>query len=416
MKKVTLAFILLIFISIISIPYWTGKRIERQFSRMNESFYNQLDLKALDNTYERAWFHSYAETLLESSSNNQRFILVQKINHGFLPIELPQVHSSLHFSLDGEFKQAALIDVQTEIQMNGDSVSRIKMPQLVLKDKDKKGDLQWQGLQGVMYTKRDFSKMQLELHNPQIQLATGNGQIIIQNASLKADMRPRQKQGEGTLTVPYIRLTGKQKPPVVLKGIKLAAYNNILNNNMGFFLKTGLQEIQVGTDHYGPGVGNFELHRWHVPTLVNIKNALTEIQTLPPQQRKNMAMLRLVPYGITLLENKPEFAMTRLHFNTPEGELHSRMQVKIEQDITIATLFNPSMLLNAFTAQLEMSVPQSLLDHSINETIKQQLKMWLDKGILIPTEDNQYYYSQMHLKEGILQINGETMPISTLLK
>jgi uncharacterized protein YdgA (DUF945 family) len=413
-NKVIFSVIILILIGILSIPYWTGKEIERQFPRMNESFYKMFDLKVLDSTYERAWFRSYAETLLESSSNNQRFILVQKINHGFLPIELSQVHSTLHSAHDPEFKQPALVSVQTTLQMNGDSVSRIKMPNLGFQDK--KADLQWQGLQGVVYAKGDLSKMQVELQNPQIQLVTSQGQIIIQKVSLKADMQPHQKQGEGTVTVPYVRLTGKQKPAVVLKGIKLAAENNILGNNLMFTLKTGLQEMQVGTDHYGPGIGNFELHRWHVPTLLNIKNALTEIQTLPFQQRKNMAMLRLLPYGITFLENKPEFAMTRLNFNMPEGELSSTLQVKIEQDLSPLALFNPSMLINAVTAQLEMSIPQSLLDNSTDETIQQQLKIWLDKGRLIPTADNQYYYSQMHLKKGMLQINGETMPISTFLK
>ncbi len=409
-KKIIVAFILLILAGIISIPYWTGKEIEKQFPRFNQAFYKRLDLTILDSTYQRAWFRSYAETLVESSSH-QRFILVQKINHGFLPIESPQVHSTLHSSKDPEFKQAALIEVQTEVQMNGDSVSHIKMPNLGFQDK--KADLQWQGLQGVVYAKRDLSTMQAEFQNPKIQLVTGQGQIIIQNASLKANMQSQNKQAGATLTVPNIRLIGKNKPLVVIKGIKLVGQNNIDNNNLMFALKTGMQEMQVGTDHYGPGVGNFELHHWHVPTLLNIKTALTEIQSLPAQQRQSMAMLRLVPYGITLLKNKPEFAMTRLNFNTPEGELNSTLQVKIEQDVSLAALFDPSLLINAVTAQLEMSIPQSLLD---NTGTNQSLKTWLDKGFLIPTADNQNYYSQIHLKEGMLQINGETMPISSLLK
>jgi hypothetical protein len=411
-KKVIFIVIILILIGMISIPFWTGKEIERQFFSFNQAFYKTFDLKVLDGTYERAWFRSYAETLVESS-NNQRFILVQKINHGFLPIELPQVHSTLHSSLDSEFKQAALVDVRTEVQMNGDSVSKIKLPQLGLKDKNKQADLQWQGLQGIVSTKRDLSEMQVELQNPQIQLTTIQGKITIQNASLKADMQPHQKQGHLEIAIPYVQLAGEQKPAVILKGIKLAAHNNIINDNLMFALKTGLQEMQVGTDHYGPGIGNFELHRWHVPTLLNIKTALTEIQTLPPKQRANMAMLRLVPYGIALLGNKPEFAITHLNLNTPEGEVSSTLQVKIEQDVSFSALLNPFMLLNALTAQMEISIPQSLFDNSTRTN--QQLKTWLDKGILIPTADH-LYYSQIYLKEGILQINGETMPINTLLK
>jgi uncharacterized protein YdgA (DUF945 family) len=132
-----------------------------------------------------------------------------------------------------------------------------------------------------------------------------------------------------------------------------------------------------------------------------------------------MLKLRLAPYGVALLKNTPEFAITRLNFNLPEGELHGKLRVKMEpfDQFALAAL-NPSLLWNILDAQLDMHIPQSLLqdDSTAQETIRQRLKVWLDQGILIPAEDQpNYYQSQMQLKGGKLEVNGQPLPIEAVL-
>jgi uncharacterized protein YdgA (DUF945 family) len=435
MKKLLLLITPPILIALSSIPYWTGKEIERQFPTANQAILKRFDLKPLDSSYERGWFRSHAQTLVKSKSREtsntaaiqeSRFILVHEIDHGFLPIQSPLIHTTLHPENRSDTEvsdKEPLLEVHTTVQMNGDSVSRLKMPAQQVKDE--KAHLQWQNLEGIVESNRNFSAIQMEIHSPQIQLETDQGQIVIQQISLKADVQlgsANFMQGEGRLSIADIRMAGKQNPPVTLKGLELVGNNKIVSDNLMIGVKTGLQQIQVGADRYGPGSGHFELLRWHVPTLKSIKNTLTEIQNqgLPQKQQANMAMLRLMPYGVALLKNVPEIAITHLNFNMPEGEIRGTLRVKMaEFDGLGFVLFNPALLLNALDAQLEMYIPQSLLhDSSTSEqTIRQSLKTWLDKGFLIPAEDQpNYYYSQMQLKGGLLEVNGQPLPVAAILK
>ncbi len=62
-----------------------------------------------------------------------------------------------------------------------------------------------------------------------------------------------------------------------------------------------------------------------------------------------------------------------------------------------------------------MYVPQSLLHTAEEETVAmiQLLKTWLDQGFLVPA-DNDYYYTQMQSKGGIVEVNGQKrLPIKT---
>jgi len=327
------------------------------------------------------------------------------------------VDTTLHPALG----TGTLLEVHTTVQINGDSVSQLKMPAQQLKDE--KAHMQWQDLEGTVYANRKLTAIQTEIRSPQIQLETDQGQIVIQQISLQADVQPGSTNflQEGRLSIADIRLAGKQKPLVTLKGLELVGNNDIVSDNLMIGVKTDLQQIQVGADHYGPGFGRFELLHWHVPTLMSIRNTMTEIQSrgLPKRLQDRMLKLRLAPYGVALLKNTPEFAITSLNFNMPEGELRGTLRVKMEpfDQLALAAL-NPSLLLNILDAQLDMHIPQSLLqdDSTADETIKQRLNVWLEQGILIPAEDqSNYYQSQMQLKGGVLQVNGQPLPIATVL-
>jgi uncharacterized protein YdgA (DUF945 family) len=424
-KRLLLLIALLILIVLGTMPYFIGWEIERRFPDINQAFLKKANLKPVNSTYERGWFRSSAQTLVErgkTASNDNRFILVHEIDHGFLPIRLPMVDTTLHPALG----KAALLEVHTTPQINLrqidlDIVSQLKMPAQQVKDE--KAHMQWQDLEGTVYVNRKLTAIQTEIHSPQIQLKTDQGQIVIQQISLKADVQPGSTNflQEGRLSIADIRLAGKQNPPVTLKGLELVGNNDVVSDNLMIGVKTDLQQIQVGADHYGPGFGRFELLHWHVPTLMSIRNTVTEIQSqgLPKRLEDRMLKLRLAPYGVALLKNTPEFAITRLNFNLPEGELHGKLRVKMEpfDQFALAAL-NPSLLWNILDAQLDMHIPQSLLqdDSTAQETIRQRLKVWLDQGILIPAEDQpNYYQSQMQLKGGKLEVNGQPLPIEAVL-
>jgi uncharacterized protein YdgA (DUF945 family) len=450
MKRILLLIVFLIFImGSSSIPYWTGVEAERQFTHFNHEFYPKTNLKLVDSTYQRGWFHSYSESTFEPmgvsglNSKEHHFTLAHEIDHGFLPIQKTLIRTTLHSSSppktpltevvlqkDHSVPNTPLLEMQTIVQTNGDSVSTLKMPALALKDDN--AYLQWQGLQGNVTVKHNFAAIQAEIYSPQILLKMNQEQIMIQGLSLNTSIQPSEAnfiQGSGGLNIANIQLTGKQIQSVKLKGIKLVGNNNIVSNNLMVTLQTSLTQIVVGGEHYGPSYADFEIQNWHVPALSRIKNTLVEIyhQGSPIAQQLNMAMFQLMPHGLTFLKNTPEFAINRLKVNTPKGELRGKIRVKVEESFegNFLVLFNPSLLLNALNIQLEMFMPQSLLgtEKTVSNTfttpnwIKQYLKMWQKRGILRPAKNQpNYYYSQMQLSGGILQVNGQQLPVASLLK
>jgi hypothetical protein len=222
---------------------------------------------------------------------------------------------------------------------------------------------------------------------------------------------------QGSLNIATVQLTGgKQVRAVKLEGIKLIGHNNIVSEYLTVAMKTSLQQIQVGADRYGPGYGDFEIRHWHLPTLAKIP-----LQDLAQVQEANAAKFKLMSLGLTFLNKSPEFALTRLNLNTPDGELRGKLRVKMEAfEGGIFAFFNPFLLFNALNAQLDAHIPQPLLDsfiqnNDVDKTIRQRLKAWRKQGILIPADDQPgYYRSQMQLSGGILQVNGQQLPLATI--
>ncbi len=460
MKKIILVIALLILAAVSTIPYWTGIEAEKRFTKLNHKFYPAANLKLVDTTYQRGWFRSVAQSTFEmpeasnTAANDGRLTFVHDIDHGFLPITDTTIHTTLHTGSDMEVQSTegssieaqastqkflnkilvstsvsdkpTLLDMRTKVQINGDTVSTLKIPPLTVKDD--KAHLQWQGLQGKVYTKHNLAAVRTEIHAPQIQLETDKGRIVVQNAKLQLSVQPgADSKQSASLSIADILLHGKQTPQVKLEGIQVEGNNNIVSNKLMITVKTGLQQAQVGADRYGPGYGDFELKNWHMPTLSRLQNTWvkTQNQGLP----KEMAMLGLAPEGMALLKHSPEFAITRLNLNMPEGEVRGQLWVKMDQfEGGIFALFNPQLLINAISAQLEMHIPQALLRQLTEETsspgaqptarktIGQHLKTWVEKGILIPDEDNKdYYRSQIHLEGGVLQVNGQPRAIAVIL-
>ncbi|RKZ42268.1 MAG: hypothetical protein DRQ49_02520 [Gammaproteobacteria bacterium] len=436
MKKIILLIISLILGIVTIIPYFAGIEASRQFGYFNQTFYPTNNLKLLDSTYQRGWFHSVAQSRFETSEQNQvadnkaNFVFLHEIEHGFVPIQPTVVHSRLYLAQDFQaspsremFDHDVLLEVQTKVEMNGDNLSTLRTPALTIEDDG--ASLQWQGLQGSIEVKQNVATVQAEIYTPQIQLDTDQGQIVIQDITFNADMQSANNnvmQGEGHLNIANAQIISKQVPQVKLEGIELVGSHNVVNEYLTFVLKTGLQQMQVGVDHYGPGYGDIELRHWHLPTLTHIKNTLAErrYQGMTLTQRINAAKFQLMPLGLKFLNKSPELALTRLNINTQEGELQARLRVKMEPfEGGIFLLFNPTLLLNALNAQLEIFLPQSLLDNSslAPETIRAYLKMWVKKGFLVASnEEPGYYHSQMQLSNGILQVNGQQLPITNVFR
>jgi len=304
------------------------------------------------------------------------------------------------------------------VQGNGESISTFEMKPLTFQEE--KIHLQLQNLQGKVGIQFPSTLVQVELHNPQIQLTTEIYQLLMQDVILNTELQATSSgilQGMGYLMVEQSDLLprGQQVTPLHFKKIQLVGHNDILSDYLTTDLKIDLQHVGVGTDSYGPNRGKLELRHWHVPTLNTlITNFMATRQQNLLSSSTYLTLFKLIPDGINLLQHHPEVAVTDLKINTAAGELQGTMQLKFEStQLSYLALFNPIELFNRLQVQANIHLPRSLLTTITNwaETtfplLKEQRIHW-DK--LITLEPNEDYFSvQLQLEKGVFQVNGKPL-------
>jgi len=362
-------FVLIIIILLIGIiPYWTGIETERQFTDITQNIYESANLKLLKSNYQRGWFNSVASSVVKT--DEQIFNLRHEINHGFMPISKISIHTIV------ESSNQLLLDISTKVKINGDNTSIVNMPPLEM------AEYKLQGLQGHISANRQFTKIETVFNSPKLT----DGLIEIQDISLQLNVK--NAIADGNLKIANVVEQGIQ-----LADIELFGNGQIHNNKLLLDVQTKIHKV----GNYDSSSSNIKLSNWHLPSLSQI--FLT----------KNKGMIWMAQ-GMKLLEHSPELAITDFELNTQEGLVHGNLQIKLEPLANpLLVLFNPNPLLNILNLQLEIHLPKSFLSTIPYESVRHQLEIWVEKGILV--ENSDYYQSYISVAKGLLLVNGKPSPL-----
>ncbi len=437
-------------ISAILVPYWTGIEAQQQFEQFNQTLSPLINLKWSDRHYNRGWFSSNAQSMFEitnaskPAAADQRFMVVHKIHHGFLPLRATHIETILYTKsthsknltvpeLTTEDRE--LLTAQTVVNLTGDTLTTLITSPLSWRDENSYFQVDWQGWQGEIQFKPSEMMINADLHSPQISLDTMPGKIDIQSLGFTLQLPPGSttvREGRGNLTMAQIQLLPHHQSyqsPISLAGVTITAQNQVASDHLTVALATTVQQIQVGKTLYGPGHCEIELRHLQLESLVGIIKALAEgwHSEWSPEQFKLMMLGIFFQHGLTLLNNSPEFAVTRLNFDSPEGRLEGTLQVKMAEEIGLSVLFNPWSVLDTLSGRLEMRLPTTMLHHlvailldsstttkkTIPNSVQQRIQTWLDQGILI-NYGNHDYSILLQIQQGELQFHGKTLPLSSL--
>jgi len=411
MKKSLIIIITIIALTgIIAIPYATGVVAEQKYSSYEDRIYSKLKIAPVEQTYQRNWFNSYAQATFKADDNHN-YLLTQDIDHGFYPIQKPVIHTIIQ---DLSNTNKPLLEMITTVQLNADTLTTIKIPARSVKTD--KAELQWQTLEASIYIKRHLAGIDVTFNGSKIQLDTEKEQILINNLKIATNLKPDEAdlmQILGNLFIDDMKISGENLETIKFKNINFEGNNENVNEHISIAMKTDIQQLQVGTEIYNSNSVELSLSHWHIPSLNDMKNTLVELQQqhLPPEMLKKVGMFRLMPYGMKLLNNTPKITVNNFNMNTAEGNVNGNLEIKMEpfQASIFGLLSNPSILINALNAKLELLAPKTI----VKKVIKQpREEIWLDKGILIPT-DNDYYQTKIKLTNGVLKANGNDLPINT---
>lgn len=450
MKKFLLLIGFLGVISAILVPYWTGIEAQQQFEQFNQTLSPLANLKWSDRHYNRGWFSSNAQSMFEitdvakPAAVDQRFMMVHKIHHGFLPLRATHIETILYTKSTSSKNLTVpelttdsreLLKAQTVVNLAGDTLTTLTTSPLSWRDENSHFQVDWQRWQGEIQVKQSAMMINAYLHSPQIRLDTMPGQIDIQSLGFTLQLPSGSttvREGRGNLTMAQIQLLPhhqSQQSPISLAGVTITTQNQIASDHLTIALATTVQQIQVGKTLYGPGYCEMELRHLPLENLVGIIKTLAEggRSEWSPEHFKLMMLGIFFQHGITLLNNSPEFAITRLNFDTPEGRLEGSLQVKMAEKIGVSVLFKPWSVLDTLSGRLEMRLPTTMLHHlvamlldssttakkTIANSVQQRIQTWLDQGILI-NYGNHDYSILLQFQQGELQFHGKTLPFSSL--
>jgi len=361
----TLFSVVIVISGMLLIPYWVGVEVEHQLGKFNRQLYSFVNLKPL-HYYERGWFHSYAESTIETPV--YRLALIQKINHGLLPIKTVQIETTL------QQIGVTLLKMQTAVQINGLISSTIAAQKIVLEN----GNIQWDEWQ------LQANATQVTAQLPWLWFQNNQDQLRI--AKLKVEV---QEGIRGNLNLAEIDWKRVQRQVIKLDDVNLTGTCQFeKGGHLNMVMTTQVQQVQLGDSSYGTGYGDWEFKRWHLPTLYKIGEILVTYHS--------GIWAELIPELLAFSQHAPELRIAQWRLDTPEGPLQGQLHFQLEK----WDWFNP---LKAIYFQLEMTLPKTSLPRlmtSAGLNAELLIPAWLAQGIL-KSKENQYYLA-LQLREGVL--------------
>lgn len=430
------------------IPYLTGIVTEKHILAYYQSSPPNQPVKTLEHQYQRGWFESFAQAVVEIPKtlpleNHHRYLLTHQIKHGWVPIQsvfidttitpYPQPHLATPVSTQLKAtntlpeQEKRWIKIQTRVQTNGDSVSELFSSPISLTLETMK--IQGQQLQGELTVKKQSSRLTTELDGYHWQITNTEQHIIIGQWILKGTLQIEEAQplqGEGDLLITQLQLNHHQSPKLTLAKIKGGGINYQLTDHLALTATTQIAQIQFEDDTIGPATGEIKVQHWHLSSLSKLLNKWMQIS--PSQMSSSqlkMSLLQLVPQGIVFLQNTPALQINAFKLQTRQGEVTGNLQLQVQPfKFTPFILFKPALLKQKVQGSLDLRVPRALLEWSETRTtsaagiwVKQRLKAWQNRKILIPARNQpDYYITAMQLNSGILEVNGERRPIEVLTR
>jgi len=434
-----LLIVLLFFISMM-IPYFTGRVAEQRFLAFYQSNQAEQPIKTLEHAYQRGWFGSFAQALLETPNNflinnHHRFLLTHDIHHGWIPLQSVLIDTTLQLfqqptpvsqTLKKSLTPQSLFEIQTVVQPNGDSVSELSglpftasLETVTVQGEQVEGELSVEKQASLFAT--DFKGLNWQIISPQRHFTIPqwalHGTLQIDNA------QPWQGLGDFYLT--QLQLSGFQLPKITLAKVRGQDIFYQIADHFTIITTAQIAEIQIDNELMGPMSGEIVVQHWHLASFVELIKQLTTTSVLSSLRSKmtlqsKMTLLKLVPQAVIWLQNTPQLQINALNLQTSAGSVTGDLQLQVQPfNFSTLMLFKPALLLRYLQGKLDLMVPQALLESKQLSSwgeLGERLKAWRDQHILIPAPNQpDYYLTAMQLNQGILQVNGQQRPIEILL-
>jgi len=385
-------------------PYGFGIRTEATLTTLVQMAEDVLDLPIYTTRYTRGWFSSTAETwlalppdlaevlrayapfMLTPSARAAGLKAVHRILHGPFPVSLrPGGITSLlpvqtiitsalvpgvpGVSRDGQPAAARpVLQVYTTVFLHGAGQGHVFMPAFTLPfDAQSDADIVWNGLRGDVVVDTQGHHITGTFQSPGGQLVSEDKKFVLHDASVRADVstaRHHVSRSDTIVRVGSVALTHGPAAQAAwaVTGAELRTTTTTTGGTLQAVADVQLETLYLDNVSYGSGTSHLELYRFHLPTLVRLLQAISELQQDEPELASFWWRLllseKLARPLSELARSSPELLLTRVSLYTPDGELRARVQARVDGDHLRAPAYLVH-LLQTLDAEVEGEAPAS---------------------------------------------------------
>lgn len=402
MKKFVIAVsatvLVIIVIAFLALPFWFGKETEKTYLALLERLSRDSSVQLTPKKYERGWLSSEAETSIRYTGLPFEIIAHHHISHGpipldrlstgvfsFTPVQARLVSQLSFTSPNANSSDFPPLTAELTFLLSGDGAGHA---QLAPVKKTTAGQtLDWSGITADFNFDREWKKIQFDLRMPSLSWsgASDQGSFSLSQLSFRFNTREGVAGyffGDAAFRLEQAEF-GKNSDRVILQGMEVSSSSKPEGENVNFGLRYKLDEARVAQERFGPAELSIEAHRLDAAALVKFKKEIDAIYrgNLPQSQSNMMVAGKTLTLLAALSKKEPELEITRLSFNTKEGDIRGKAKFVLEKR-GAGNLDNPIQLLTAVTGDLEFSIPTLVLKRMLAPSIRHDIEAYQRNGTL----------------------------------
>ena len=442
-------------------PALTGLQLERSYRAAVDQMIG-AGLTVVRSEYQRGWLSSKAETdlLLVIPAGDEQGVgkelvltLRNRIDHGPLVPDgaILMGRMETYFLANGDSiyppQQRALVSTRLAL-LGRNTTTAVDLPARMIAEADDHPGVEFQGLAGELRFDETRDSLAGKLEMTGLTLVK-DGQPVMRLRGVTANWKMRR--GVGGLLFGDAALgleSGEIADPVQgtrvsLQGFAVESVSSVLDDNVEMRLRYNLAMASVGHRDYGPAEVRVHLGNLSAQVLGRIRESLaeTKARNLDQQSRSLAALGILMTNAPLLLRNDPNFAIERLHLETPDGTLEGSLSVQAQGMVWPAS--DPGEVLSKLNAAASLRLPESVFrsllepgarqrttvalearrqagkpveetgegqrEQDIHRMVEQQLADIIGQGILL--RNGQELTFSATLRDGRLEVNGRDFPL-----
>ncbi|MCP3869570.1 MAG: YdgA family protein [Gammaproteobacteria bacterium] len=460
MKKFLL-FIVIAVVVLMAVPALVGIKVQEEYEAGIGRFKQGGYVLGVGD-YQRGWFNSRATVELgfeipasDGAPDVMKLTLVDHISHGpitALGTGLAGVKSKILVDGMSLFPEDFPAPIRTLIQLGGDGITTIDMPEVLLPESDERPQVEFGGLTGTLVFDAGIQNAEMKIVTPGLELSSEGASVVTMG---EATMDSRSWQGasglplgSGSLSLKTLTFNDPESgKEMMLHGLSVEVDTEEQQGEVAGVVTYRFDTLDTGDGVYGPGVISLELHRLSAPVMLSLQQSIEEIRGQQlNQSQQGMAMMNvLMGSASEFLETDPGIQIKPFRLKTPDGTIEGNFTLD-SKGLRWEHMGDTQVLLSKLEAGLSLKMPEKLLrtllevqahgeleaeierlseeqgealdidqeqmDGMVAERVESQMQLLLDQGMV--DLDGEYLLTTARLTEGILTVNGHPIPLAAL--